>query len=117
MTDPVAEDTRFLELVLIFQQAAWQGLGKMQDQASGKTEPNLPQASHAIDMLAMLQQKTKGNLNDNEEKLIANALTQLRLNFVSSQNEQAAAKPESVAETPDEPGKDDAPDSASESSN
>ena len=114
MTDQAAEDTRFLELVLIFQQAAWQGLGKVQDQESGKTAPNLPQASHAIDMLAMLQKKTDGNLSDQEGKLIANALTQLRLNFVETQAEQSAASPEETAESPAE---DDAPESTSESTN
>ncbi len=117
MTDRTAEDTRFLELVLIFQQAAWQGLGKVQDQASGKTELNLPQTSHAIDMLAMLQQKTDGNLNETEQKMLANALTQLRLNFVETQNEQSATKPETPAETPAETKEGDAPDVASESSN
>ena len=116
MTDQAAEDTRFLELVLIFQQAAWQGLGKVQNQESGKTEPNLPQASHAIDMLAMLQKKTDGNLSEQEGKLIANALTQLRLNFVDTQNEQSATKTEAPDETPAEPEEGDAPESASESS-
>ena len=116
MTDPVAEDARFLELVLIFQQAAWQGLGKVQDQASGKTASDLAQASHAIDMLAMLQQKTKGNLNETEEKLIANALTQLRLNFVDVQSDQSTPKPEAAEKTPAEPKEDDAPESTSESS-
>ncbi len=106
-----------MELVLIFQQAAWQGLGKVQDQASGNTEPNLPQASHAIDMLAMLQNKTDGNLNETEQKLLANALTQLRLNFVDTQNQQSATKSEASAETPAEPKEDDAPESESESSN
>lgn len=116
MTDQPTEDTRFLELVLIFQQAAWQGLGKVQNQASGETEPNLPQASHAIDMLAMLQNKTDGNLNDTEQKLLANALTQLRLNFVDTQNQQSTAKPEASADPPPEPKEDDSPESASESS-
>ena len=116
MTEPKTEDTRFLELVLIFQQAAWQGLGKVAEQGSGKTESNLPQASHAIDMLAMLQKKTKGNLNETEDKLIANALTQLRLNFVETQKDQSGSETESAAETPAESQQDDAPESTSEPS-
>jgi hypothetical protein len=103
MTDPMAEDTKFLELVLIFQQAAWQGLGKVQNQESGKTEPNLPQASHAIDMLAMLKNKTSGNLSEPEQNLIDNALTQLRLNFVEVQKEEAAKPPEAAPEKPENP--------------
>jgi hypothetical protein len=116
MTESTTEDTRFLELVLIFQQAAWQGLGKMSDQATGKNEPNLDQASHAIDMLAMLQKKTHGNLNDVEEKLIANALTQLRLNFVETQKEAPTPTPEAAPEAPAEPESDDSSESSSEPS-
>ena len=39
-------------------------------------------ARHAIDMLAMLQEKTKGNLSLEEQRLIENSLTELRFRFV-----------------------------------
>ena len=45
-------------------------------------DPDLPAARHAIDMLAMLQDKTKGNLSMEEERLIENSLTELRFRFV-----------------------------------
>src|SRR5579884_1202788 len=41
-------------------------------------EPDLPSARHAIDMLAMLQEKTRGNLSIEEQRLIENSLTELR---------------------------------------
>ena len=47
-------------------------------------EPNLPMARHSIDMLAMLQEKTKGNLSIEEKRLIENGLTELRVSLRSS---------------------------------
>lgn len=72
----------FLELVLVFQQTAWAGLGKVQNPYTGKIEVDLKAASHAIDMLAMLRARTEASLSQQECSLLDNALTQLRLNFV-----------------------------------
>ena len=66
-----------------------------------KDEPNLPLARHSIDMLAMLQDKTKGNLTVEEQRLMENGLTELRFRYVQVAEEvgkKAAAKQES--ETP-----------------
>ncbi len=46
------------------------------------TAPNLPAARHAIDLLAMIAEKTRGNLALEEQRLIENALTELRFRFV-----------------------------------
>ncbi len=106
MNEPPTEDPHLLELILIFQQSAWVGLGKVQDPQAGKTEVNLPQAAHAIDMLAMLERKTRGNLADGESNLLANAFTQLRLNYVESASEKPAEEPAAAADEPAEPGPD-----------
>ncbi len=45
-------------------------------------KPNLTLARHSIDMLAVLQDKTKGNLNLEEQRLLENSLTELRFRFV-----------------------------------
>ena len=45
-------------------------------------EPNLQAARHSIDLLAMLQQKTRGNLSLEEQRLLENGLTELRYRFV-----------------------------------
>jgi hypothetical protein len=50
-------------------------------------EPNLPLARHSIDMLAMLQEKTHGNLTVEEQRLIENGLTELRFRFVQISDE------------------------------
>ncbi|HEX5432127.1 MAG TPA: DUF1844 domain-containing protein [Bryobacteraceae bacterium] len=55
-------------------------------------EPDLNAARHAIDMLAMLSEKTRGNLSIEEQRLIENSLTELRFRFVQVRD-QAAKKP------------------------
>lgn len=47
-------------------------------------KPNLPLARHAIDMLAMLGDKTRGNLTLEEQRLVENSLTELRFRFVQA---------------------------------
>ena len=60
---------------------------------SGETDdvPDLPAARHAIDMLGMLAEKTRGNLSVEEQRLIENSLTELRFRFV--QASESAPKP------------------------
>lgn len=77
------EDTlRFLEMVSLFGMQAMIGLGKRINPATGKTERNLPGARWSIDMLEVLESKTKGNLNNDETKLLQATLTDLRLMYV-----------------------------------
>ena len=47
-----------------------------------KEGPDLTAARHAIDMLAVIAEKTRGNLSLEEQRLIENALTELRFRFV-----------------------------------
>ena len=54
-------------------------LGPMQEK---EEQPDLPAARHAIDMIAMLAEKTKGNLTIEEQRLIENSLTELRFRYV-----------------------------------
>lgn len=51
-------------------------------------EPNLPLARHSIDMLAMLQEKTRGNLSADEQRLLENGLTELRFRYVQVADER-----------------------------
>jgi hypothetical protein len=44
--------------------------------------PQLPAARHMIDMLSMLNEKTKGNLTMEEQRLIENSLTELRFRYI-----------------------------------
>ena len=50
----------------------------------GKSEKDLPLAKHSIDILSMLQEKTKGNLSHEEAELLESLLYDLRLRYVSA---------------------------------
>ena len=66
--------------------------------AEEKPEPDFDMARHSIDMLAVLQDKTRGNLSLEEERLLANSLTELRFRFIQIMEEsrkEKAAKVES----------------------
>jgi hypothetical protein len=53
--------------------------------------PELPAARHAIDLLAMITEKTRGNLSLDEQRLIENALTELRFRYVQVSEDLAKA--------------------------
>lgn len=58
-------------------------LGIMPNPANNQKEQDISQAKFIIDTLSMLQEKTKGNLSDEEAKLLENLLYELRMQFVS----------------------------------
>jgi len=61
-------------------------------------EPNLEIARHSIDLLAILQEKTRGNLTAEEHRTLENGLTELRFRFVQAAeelNRKLAPEPES----------------------
>jgi uncharacterized protein DUF1844 len=57
-------------------------LGLLRLDQDDDSAPNLPVARHSIDLLAMLQEKTRGNLTTEEQRLVENGLTELRFRFV-----------------------------------
>ncbi len=78
---PLPEVT-FATFILSLNTSALVHLGELPE--PGKEEPNcdLELARHAIDTIAMLKEKTKGNLTEDESALIDNILFDLRLKFV-----------------------------------
>jgi hypothetical protein len=94
----------FTQLVLSFQAAAWQQMGKVASVISGKVERNLEMARHSIDMLSMLEEKTKGNLNEDESKYLAHVLYELRMNYLEEMKRGPESKEEEKpsSESPDE---------------
>ena len=52
-----------------------------------RPQPDLDAARHAIDLMAMLQEKTKGNLSLEEQRLLENSLTELRFRYVQTASE------------------------------
>lgn len=57
-----------------------------------KEAPDLAAARHAIDLLAMLAEKTRGNLTMEEQRLVENSLTELRFRYVNASEEAAKSK-------------------------
>ena len=57
-------------------------LGVTEDPVTGKKERNLPLAKQTIDILGMLEEKTKGNLTTDEEKMLKNMLYDLRMIYI-----------------------------------
>ena len=53
-------------------------------------EPDFDLARHNIDLLAMLQEKTKGNLTADEQRALENSLTELRFRFLEAQKKSSA---------------------------
>lgn len=80
---------RFIEFLLMHSQNAAFFLGQMPNPQTGKPEKNLEMARMFIDQLEMIQEKTRGNLSDEESGILANSLTNLRLAFVQAGKEQA----------------------------
>ena len=58
-------------------------LGQVPNPVTDKIEEDMNQAKFLIDTLAMLKEKTKGNLNTDEENLLEKILYELRLTYLS----------------------------------
>ncbi len=69
-------------LILSLSHAAMMHLGHIPDPLTGQPSPDPDLARHTIDTIAMLKDKTQGNLTVDEQRLIDHALTELRLAYV-----------------------------------
>ncbi|MCP4671070.1 MAG: DUF1844 domain-containing protein [Desulfobacula sp.] len=61
-------------------------LGKVEDPSTGKKAANLDLAKHTINMIAMLEEKTRGNLDKDENNLLKSLLGELRIAFVEAKS-------------------------------
>lgn len=78
----------FLVESILMQTQIQLGLLSFSEKEEDQPEPNLPLARHSIDMLAMLQEKTRGNLTVEEQRLLENGLTELRFRYVQIADEK-----------------------------
>jgi hypothetical protein len=81
-------DFSFLVQSILMQTQMQLGLLHFGEEDEPTEEPNLPLARHSIDLLAMLQEKTRGNLSIEEQRLIENGLTELRFRYVQVVDEE-----------------------------
>ena len=88
----------FTTIVSMLATQAMLNLGTLPNPMTGKTDRNLSQAKHAVDLIEVLQEKTKGNCNPQEEAMLQNLLHELRMAYVASQGQPADEK---VKESPD----------------
>jgi Domain of unknown function (DUF1844) len=85
---------RFIEFVMMQAQNAALFLGQIPNPQSGQAEVNLEVARMFIDQLAMIQEKTRGNLTSEEATVLRNALSSLQMAFVeASQGGRAGVAP------------------------
>ena len=89
-TDPAKEQTSskpfkidFSTFIMSLTSSAFYHLGDIADPETGKTETNLPAVQQTIDMLIMLKEKTQGNLNEEEGKLLEQLIYELQMKFVA----------------------------------
>jgi uncharacterized protein DUF1844 len=81
-TAPGRQAALFLQLVLGMQQSAMMALGKLMNPFSRKIERNLDMARDTIDTLAALEARTRGNLEPDEQRVLTQVLTDLRMNYL-----------------------------------
>ena len=79
----VPREIDFTTFCVSLASSAFVHLGDMPHPESQRTEPNLVLAKQTIDLLGMLQAKTRGNLSDEEAKLLEHLLADLRLRYVA----------------------------------
>ena len=84
-TEPFQID--FSTFIMSLTSSAFYHLGDMPDPSTGKKEVNLPAVQQTIDMLIMLREKTKGNLKEDEEKLIEQLIYELQVKYVAKTKE------------------------------
>src|SRR6266511_1879822 len=93
---------RFIEFVVMHAQNAALFLGQIPNPKTGEGEVNLDLARMFIDQLAMIQEKTRGNLTNEETKVLSNALSNLQMAYVEVAREtpKGAAQPETPEAAP-----------------
>lgn len=100
---------RFIEFVMMHAQNAALFLGQIPNPKTGEGEVNLELAKMFIDQLAMIQEKTRGNLTNEESTVLRNALSNLQMVYVevarggtprgAAQREQPAPAPSPAEQT------------------
>lgn len=83
--EPCFPPVSFVTFVLSLAHSAMVLMGEVPEPESGEVLRNLPEAKHTIDILAMLECKTRGNRSAEESEILSDLLCELRLVFVKKQ--------------------------------
>jgi len=80
----ILPEINFSTFILSLSTSTLMHLGELPNPDTNKTEKNLPLAKQTIDLIDMLKKKTEGNLDQEEENLITNLLSDLKLKYVAA---------------------------------
>jgi hypothetical protein len=92
VTDEALPSIDFATFVLSLSHSALMHLGEAPHPETNTVEKNIPLARQTIDLLGVLEEKTKGNLTGDEERLLHQVLYDLRMRFVESGQQKAESK-------------------------
>ena len=93
---------RFIEFVMMQAQNTAFVLGQIPHPQTGKAEVNLDMGQLLIDQLVMVQEKTKGNLNSDEARILAQTISNLQMLFVEAAQKKPSTTPAAPqAESPE----------------
>ena len=85
-SEPTQDDIDYINFIYGLASNAFANLGVMPHPVTGEATIDLETAKHFIDIIGLLQKKTKGNLSDQEEKIVIELLRDLRMQYVSLVN-------------------------------
>ena len=80
----VMPEVSFSTFVMSLNTSVLYHLGEIADPETGRKMVNMELARHAIDTLVVLEQKTKGNLTEEEAELLKNILYDVKMRFVNT---------------------------------
>jgi enterochelin esterase-like enzyme len=89
----------FAQLIVMLHGAAMQQMGKIKNPISDKIERDLAQAQLSIDMIDMIQEKTRGNLSSEEDRFLQSLLQELKLNYVDEVRKDQQTQPQQESQT------------------
>ncbi len=99
---PEGAPSLFSHLIIMLATSALQQMGRMADPSTGQAHVSLEGAQATIDLLDVLQEKTRGNLDADEDRLMRDTLSSLKLMYVEAKRSPAPPPPAS-APAPEEP--------------
>ena len=85
---PPLPEANFNSLIFSLSSSALLNLGEIADPHTGETREDPELAKHTIDTIAMLKQKTEGNLTEEEKKFVESMLTDLRWRYVKAREKK-----------------------------
>jgi hypothetical protein len=94
VSDEALPTIDFATFIISMSHSALIQLGEAPHPDTQKLDPNLPLARQTIDVLGLLEEKTKGNLTGDEERLLTQVLYDLRLRCLEQENKLKKGKTE-----------------------